>query len=74
MPIEYSLHLQAELGEFYYVVDCPLTEKPIPFERDLSRGRAPFDSGPVIVWCSHCQEVHEFLAPLVSSLQVVKTE
>ena len=59
-------------GEYYYVVDCPLTGQPIPFEHDASRGRTPYPKGPLIVSCSHCQGDHEILSPEVTSHQALQ--
>jgi len=67
-------HLQTRAGEFYYTVDCPVEKRPVPFERDASHGREPFDKGPLIFSCPYCQVMHELLDPQVTSLQVQKKE
>jgi hypothetical protein len=59
-------------GEFYYVVDCPLTGRPFPFGHDPSHGRASFPAGPLFVRCPCCQKCHEIAEPQVSSLKALK--
>lgn len=72
MPEFFIPHFDTEAGKFYYVVDCPVTAKLLPFELDPSYGRTPYPSGPLIVSCAWCQEVHEILSPQVESLQAGK--
>lgn len=67
-------HFKAEVGEFYYVVDCPVTGNPIPFERDPSHGRTPYPPGAMLVSCAYCQQAHQIANPKVSSHQAMKKE
>lgn len=70
----YVPHFETVAGEYYYVVDCPVTGRPLPFERDRSRGKVPFPPGPLVVSCAYCQKTHDLPAPQVSSHPAGKKE
>jgi len=65
-------HFRTRDDEFYFVVDCPVTQKPLPFERDPSRGRVPYPAVRLILACAYCQEMHKMAFPKVSSVLVSK--
>jgi len=65
-------HFQTRDDEFYFVVDCPVTQKPLPFERDSSRGQVPYPAVGLILSCAYCDEMHKFAFPKVSSLLISK--
>jgi len=65
-------HFRTRDHEFYFVVDCPVTQKPLPFERDPSRGRIPYPAERLILPCAYCDAMQRIAFPKVLSVLVSK--